>query len=139
MQRGTHLLKNLFLRAIAGPVVRLAWFLAPKRQFDGITVGLLSPDPESVDTLFRKVHEALDMIATYDPKRLRRIQRDVQGLCVGSAPNDRRGSSGEYTRLCLVSETYVSSHDTSTAQIASTIVHEATHVRIYGAGIRVTQ
>src|SRR5437867_10377841 len=125
----THLLKKFFLRGIAGPVVRLAWFLAPKRHFDGITVGLFSPDPKEVNTLFRKVHEALHVIATYDPKRLRRMQRDVQGLCVGSAPKDRRGSSGEYTQLCLLSATYVVSEDTSAAQIASTIVHEATHVR----------
>ena len=69
MLGGTHLLKKFFLRGIAGRVVRLAWFLAPKRHFDGITVGLFSPDPKEVNTLFRKVHEALHMIATYDPSK----------------------------------------------------------------------
>ncbi|HZB28220.1 MAG TPA: hypothetical protein VE282_06630 [Gemmatimonadales bacterium] len=85
------------------------------------------PDIDSADVL-RRLAQALDLIATYAPRRLRRMERDLIGIVVRRFPC--RGAFFHQERECLVELTFTVNPRHSLAEIAASIVHEATHARI---------
>jgi hypothetical protein len=82
----------------------------------------------------QRVANALEMIATYDPKRLARIQRDLSAILVW--PMVTPGAVAQFyrdDRICaLDSAGLIQTH---AALIALRIVHEATHARLRSSAI----
>jgi hypothetical protein len=79
---------------------------------------------------FAKVRRALELIEQHDPKRLRRIRRDLRRVVV----TESEGNHYEpLLAMCVLSWRAI--HSQSVEHIALTIVHEATHGRIDQAGI----
>jgi hypothetical protein len=76
----------------------------------------------------QRLTEALDLIARYAPRRFRRMQRDLAGLVVRRFPC--RGAYFPQERQCLVELTFTVNPRHTLPEIASSIVHEATHARI---------
>ncbi|HET6779518.1 MAG TPA: hypothetical protein VFH26_11550 [Gemmatimonadales bacterium] len=84
-------------------------------------------DIDSAEVLAR-LERALDLIATYAPRRLRRMKRDLDGIVVRRFPC--RGAFFHQERECLVELTFTVNPRHSLAEIAASIVHEATHARL---------
>lgn len=81
-----------------------------------------------------RVEGALLLIKQHSPLDYARITRELERVWVRLLPH----SLGEYMhslRACILDERYVAGPATTVEQIASTIVHEATHARLERCGI----
>jgi hypothetical protein len=85
------------------------------------------PDIATPHVLSR-LAQALDLIADYAPRRYRRMQRDLAGIVVQRFPC--RGAFFPREWECLVELTFTVNPTHSVAEIAASIVHEATHAHI---------
>jgi hypothetical protein len=83
-----------------------------------------------IDTaqVIARLTQALDLIAAYAPGRFRRMQQDFAGLVVRRFPC--RGAFFPQERECLVELTFTVNPRHTLAEIAASIVHEATHARV---------
>ena len=106
-------------------------FLSTGRYVDGLWIGTTNDDSE---TALRRVEEALHLIKTHDPRRYNRLLRDLERIWV----RIDRGANGCFRaelRACELSEDFVLADASSAEEIASAIVHEATHARLWSCGI----
>jgi hypothetical protein len=85
------------------------------------------PDIDSREVLDR-LGWALDLIALHAPRRFRRLHQDIHGFVVRRFPC--RGAFFPDTGECLVELTFTVNPRHTLAEIAASIVHEATHARI---------
>jgi hypothetical protein len=85
------------------------------------------PDIDTRQVLIR-LTQALDLIASATPRVVRRLSIDLSGFLVQRFPC--RGAFFPAARECLVELTFAVSAAHSVAEIAASIVHEATHARI---------
>jgi hypothetical protein len=111
---------------------RLMLRLSKAEQFDGLWIGAFDDRPEP---FLHRVREALQLIKTYDPLRYARITRDLKRLwvCGGLATiacfNYRLDA-------CQFDDRFVLAETTTPELLASVIVHEATHARLWNWGVR---
>jgi hypothetical protein len=103
--------------------------LAERRQIRGVPVRILNTRRD-IDTnqVVGRLTQALDLIARYAPRRFRRLQQDFAGIVVRRFPC--RGAFFHDTRECLVELTFTVNPRHAVAEIAASIVHEATHARV---------
>lgn len=89
-----------------------------------------------VDTtiVVRRLDEALGLIETYQPWRLRHLRRDVDQIWVVRYPC--RGAYFPESRTCMTELTFLARTEFSPAQIAASIVHEGVHARIHRRGVK---
>ena len=92
-----------------------------------VTVLNSRPDIDEHEVV-KRLGEALDLIAQYAPRRLHRLHRDIDSIIVRRFPC--RGAYFPETRECLVELTFTVNPRHTLAEIAASIVHEATHARI---------
>jgi hypothetical protein len=85
------------------------------------------PEIDSAHVLAR-LGQALDLIASYAPHRLRRMRQDIAGFVVQRFPC--RGAFFPQTFECLVELTFTVNPRHTLAEIAASIVHESIHARI---------
>jgi hypothetical protein len=85
-------------------------------------------DDIATTQVLQRLADALDLIATYAPRRFRRMHQDLAGLVVRRFPC--RGAYFPRERECLVELTFIVNPCHTLEEIASSIVHEATHARI---------
>ncbi len=99
------------------------------REIHGIPVRVINTrrDIDSGHVLDR-LTRALDLIATYAPRRFRRLQHDVAGIVVRRFPC--RGAFFHLEQECLVELTFLVNPRHTLEEIAASIVHEATHARV---------
>jgi hypothetical protein len=81
--------------------------------------------------IFAKLNEALIILRDVDPRRLSRIASDISRILVVDAPSP---SYYALSNSCVLSR--AGALNGAAVRIALTIVHEATHARLFGAGIR---
>lgn len=117
------------LRRLRGRVFQgLDRLLTEERVLHGIPVSVrMSRFDVGIDQLFENVERALDLIAEHQPRRLRRMQQDVQQISVRRYPVCRAAFYGA-SRTILLDDYFVGAFPEE--QIASSIVHEAAHARI---------
>jgi hypothetical protein len=82
----------------------------------------------STPQVVQRLTEALDLIARYAPRKFSRMHRDLSGFVVRRFPC--RGAFFPEQRECLVELTFTVNSRHTIAEIASSIVHEATHARV---------
>jgi hypothetical protein len=114
-------------------ITHLQWALARRELMYGIPTGVPRGQPDK-DIAAAKLRAALDLIATSQPRRLIRLQRDLRRILVTFV----QVADAQYsapTRTVLLDETYVCKPDVTSSHLATTIVHEATHARLFTAGI----
>jgi hypothetical protein len=85
------------------------------------------PDIRTEDVVER-LTAALDLIAAYAPRRYRRLRQDLAGFVVERFAC--RGAFFPDRRECLVELTFTVNPRHALAEIAASIVHEATHARV---------
>jgi hypothetical protein len=117
-KRGPRLLDRLMLRLSTG------------EQFDRLWIGALDDEPEP---MLHRLREALQLIKTYDPLRLARLTRDLKRIWV--SPIASIACFNYRLDACQLNERFVLAETTTPELLASAIVHEATHARIWGYGI----
>lgn len=115
-------------------LLRIAYWLSPKRRISNIeTAGSLLVSSEERQVAFEKVEKALLAFQRYSPCHFSRFQRDVEKIYIGGEPS----FWGQYVhslRLVQLNPDYVVAEEISEESIASTLVHEGQHARLYRLG-----
>jgi hypothetical protein len=103
--------------------------LTVRREVRGIPVRVLNTrrDIDTTEVLAR-LDMALELIETHAPRRFRRMQQDLAGILVRRFPC--RGAFLHQERECLVELTFTVNPRHTIAEIAASILHEATHARV---------
>ncbi|QHO73138.1 hypothetical protein ACH79_11280 [Bradyrhizobium sp. CCBAU 051011] len=100
------------------------------RHLDGIWIGCWRGRPEDLT----RVEGALLLIKQHSPLDYARITRELERVWLHLLPHGL-GAYNHSLRACVLDERYVADPATTVEQIASTIVHEATHARLERCGI----
>jgi hypothetical protein len=104
---------------------------ATSRSVDGLWTGTCESEAEP---LLRRVEEALTLIKAYDRRRYNRLLRDVERIWVrDDLGPDRVAQFDPALWACELDDWLVLS--ATTEELAATIVHEATHARLWRSGI----
>lgn len=100
-----------------------------QRVVHGIPVRVVNTRPEiETEHVIQRLSAALDLIATYAPRRYRRLRQDLDGFVVQRFAC--RGAFFPESRECLVELTFAVNPRHALPEIAASIVHEATHARV---------
>jgi hypothetical protein len=103
--------------------------LTEQRVVHGLPARIVNTRPD-IDTqrVIQRLTAALDLIATYAPRRYRRLRTDLAGFVVQRFAC--RGAFFPESRECLVELTFTVNPRHALPEIAASIVHEATHARV---------
>lgn len=96
---------------------------------DGLWIGAFT-DKKGLEPLAH-VRAALALIRGYDKHRYKRVRRRLDKILVQLCPS--RGRYVPELRRCVIDADFVEKGEI--AQIASTIVHEATHAELFARGV----
>jgi hypothetical protein len=99
------------------------------RSVDGVWIGAYF-SPEHLP----RVEEAFGLIRQHSPLQYSRIIRDLQRIWIFLIP-DGLAAYRRSLKACVLDERFVADAATNLQQIASAIVHEATHARLERYGI----
>lgn len=111
-------------------------WLTSSRTIRGIPVTVINSRSDiSTAAVLERLEGALDLIATYQPWRFRRLKHDFSRILVQRYPC--RAAYMPQSRTCLVELTFLVNPEFNLAQIASSIVHEGTHARLDRMGVTV--
>ena len=102
---------------------------------DGLWIGSVATGFDPVRTN-RKVEEALGTIRAYDPGRYKRLPRDLRRIWVKVQDGGNTGCYNPALDACELDPRHLLRDDVTPSDIASIIVHEATHAKLgrYGIG-----
>jgi len=99
------------------------------RVVHGLPVRIENTRPDiPTEQVVERLAAALDLIAAYAPRRYRRLRMDLAGFVVKRFAC--RGAFFPERRECLVELTFTVNPRHTLAEIAASIVHEATHARV---------
>ena len=102
---------------------------AEHRVVHGLPVRIVNTRPDiETEQVVQRLTAALDLIATYAPRRHRRLRHDLAGFVVERFAC--RGAFFPKSRECLVELTFTVNPGHGLPEIAASIVHEATHARV---------
>jgi hypothetical protein len=113
-----------------GLLTRLMLRYSASKRIDGLWIGSFEDKPEAE---LRRVTAALDLIKTCDPQRYRRLTRDLERVWVTIIAGGR-AQFDPTIWTCVLDARYVLNETTALEEIATSIVHEATHARLYRCG-----
>lgn len=82
----------------------------------------------------RRVEEALNLIKTHDPVRYARLIRDLERIWVTLSPGNFAHFDASIW-ACVLDQRYLLDDANPPERIASTLVHESTHARLWRRGI----
>ncbi len=111
------------------------WFrFSPKRNIHGIAsaVWVVAAKADR-EVVFHKLEEALHLIKEYSPVRFTQLCGDVDRILIAGDPT----FWGRYVRelrLIEIYDGYAVAPETSPEQLASTLIHEAQHARLFRLG-----
>src|SRR5688500_6286203 len=123
VRRGLDLIAALYRRA-----TRMT------REVRGLRVVVENPYP-NIDTMFilGRLDKALALIERQQPSRYAHFRRDVGKLWITRYP--ARGVYVPGARTVMTEVAFLIRRDTSTAQLAASILHEGVHARIHQMGV----
>ena len=112
--------------------IRIMLRFSKSRYLDGLWIGTWETDAEPI---LCRIEAALLLIKRYDRIRYDRLLRDLQRVWVLLLPSSI--ASFEYKiYTCEIDTRYCLAETTTPELLATTIVHEATHARLWRHGIR---
>jgi hypothetical protein len=99
------------------------------RVVHGIPVRVINTRVDiETEQVIQRLTAALDLIATFAPRRYRRLRQDLNGFLVERFAC--RGAFFPDSRECLVELTFAVNPRHGLPEMAASIVHEATHARV---------
>jgi hypothetical protein len=111
---------------------RLNFWLSTRRKVDGLWLGTTESKPHPA---LRRVEDALGLIKRHDPLHYSRVLHNLEQIWVHLLPHALACYDGS-AKACAFDERFVLLEKTTLERIASTIVHETTHARLEGWGVR---
>lgn len=117
---------------------QLQFAISAKRRLHGLPVGIFTPsDSEAQRRIFATIESAMKLIADISPICYARIRRDFRGILVCGVEGVRAHNArwNRAVGMCELDTDYMCSADATPADVAATIIHEATHARLLRAGI----
>jgi hypothetical protein len=120
-----------FKAALGKLNVKLMLRWSTNKRIDGLWVGCF--DSDSAPSLNR-VEEALCLIKKYDRRRYDHLIRDLERIWVLIIPGGIAHFDSSIW-ACVLDPRHVLNEENSAARIAASIVHEATHARLWRRGI----
>jgi len=121
----------MFVDRLALFVGRLLLWGSRGRVIDGLWIGSMESEPEFS---LGRVEDALLLIKHCDGVHYSRVIRNLSRIWVNLIPD----SVAHYNcslNACVLDERYIRNEATTTEDIASSIVHEATHARLEKWGV----
>ena len=108
--------------------------LSTSRQIDSLWIGNFFKSRADSEASLRRIEQALELIKSCDPIRYRRLLQDLERIWITLVAGGL--AQFDVTLLaCKLDERFVLAETTSVEQISATIVHEATHARLWRRGI----
>lgn len=104
------------------------FFLSPRVSLDGLEI--VDVAEEDSARMLECLREALRVLERNDPRRYRRLKRDVRRIVVMKVGQPEYAAE---VGACLLRSRYV--REGGAAEVATTLVHEATHARLSSFGI----
>lgn len=111
---------------------RLALWFSTSRNIDGLWAGTMESKPHPG---LRRIEDALQLIKRHDSLHYSRVIHNLERVWVRLRPNNGRACYDPSLKACELDERYVLLETTTLEEIASTIVHEATHAKLERWGI----
>jgi hypothetical protein len=90
---------------------------------------------DEAEAILHRIEQSLSLIKVHDRVRYDRLVRDLERVWVTVIPSSR-ASFNYRIYACMMDRRYVLADSTTPESIASTIVHEATHARLWRRGLR---
>ena len=110
---------------------RLAIWLSTSRNVDGLWVGTMESQPQAG---LRRVGDALELIKRYNSLHYSRVIHNLDRVRVNILP-DAGACYQRSLNACVFDERFVRAETTTLEQIATSIIHEATHARLERWGV----
>jgi hypothetical protein len=110
---------------------RLAIWLSTSRNIDGLWVGTFESEPQLG---LRRVGDALELIKRYNSLHYSRVIHNLDRVWVNVLP-DAAACYQRSLNACVFDERFVRAETTTLEQIATSIIHEATHARLERWGV----
>jgi hypothetical protein len=109
------------------------------RTLHGIRVGVFDVwEDRDEAQVFERIEAAFELMAAYEPRRLKRAARDIRRLWITRAAY----AAAYYLKawdMCVIDVKFITDEHTTPAKLATVFVHEATHARLFNCGIRYTE
>lgn len=113
--------------------MRLMLRTSANKRVDGLWIGSFDNDAEAEPRL-RRVQDALNLIKTHDPVRYAHLIRDLERIWV-TVISGGLAHFDPSIRACVLDERHLLNDANPPERIAASIVHEATHARLWRCGI----
>lgn len=113
---------------------RLLFRFSAKRELHRLTVAVWKLSTSKERSLaFDRLDAALGLIERYAPNKLKALQKDVRAILVAGLPSFW-GCYVHKLRMIELYSDYVLDDQTTPESIASTLIHEAQHARLWRLG-----
>jgi hypothetical protein len=113
-------------------VDRQMLYLSKSRYVDGLWIGAFE-DKQKGEQILTRLEAALALIKRYDRVRYDRVIRDLHRIWVVLLPGNIANFAYQL-EACQIDTRYFIADTTTLEMIASTVVHEATHARLWRFG-----
>jgi hypothetical protein len=110
----------------------LTFRLGRRASIRGFDVRAFLPLRSEWSILQSRIEEALRLIELHSPLRFRYLQRDIQRIWITLIPS--RGAFVHGFGMCVIDFDYAIDSDTTSEELALTLVHEGTHARLRRCG-----
>jgi len=110
--------------------IELRW--STGEQIDGLWVGTNDDNPEPV---LARLRDALSLIKRYDPVCYSRLTRDLARVWARSPAHHPLAIFDHRLGACVLHTRFVMAESTTLDLVATVIVHEATHARLWNRNV----
>lgn len=122
---------RFLIRALTKGMYLGVWRIGTKHEYGGVKVRTWLSGEEAA-AASANVEAALSLIHSTAPKSHANLRSDFRGILLW----DLQGPHGQWrndVKICMLDETYV--QQTDVERLAMTIVHEATHAKLFRNGV----
>lgn len=115
-------------------VIRLLAWISRSHSIHGLPVWTPLVANEQRPLIYRRLDEALSLLKADAPGRYERIRQSLKGF-LNFGIDSINASYDPRTAVCRLGEKFILAPDTTAKAVACTVVHEATHGRLFKLGI----
>ena len=126
---------HLSQRRQFGWLQRLLFRVAVWHEYRDLRISATERDAGTREAQLQRVRAAVDLLAEHAPAQVGHMRHRMPRIFIGRLAG-RLATWNEALGACVLSAEWVADKDTRPEEIASTLVHEVTHARLWAAGFR---